>query len=59
METALILAKAGSDKRVVAAGLLHDTLDDSMMSEHQLQHLFGEEVANLVVEVSTRLCTEE
>ena len=52
LETAIILAKAGLDKTVVAAGMLHDTLDDSMMTEQQLRDIFGDKLANLVGGVS-------
>lgn len=52
METALILAGAGASKHVVAAGLLHDTLDDSSWDESQLKHVFGDDVASLVEGVS-------
>ncbi|KAJ7564371.1 hypothetical protein O6H91_02G014300 [Diphasiastrum complanatum] len=52
VETALLLAAAGADTTVVAAGLLHDTLDDSDVNEEQLRSLFGDDVADLVVGVS-------
>ena len=37
LETARVLAKLGMDERVVAAGLLHDTLDDTPMTEDLLE----------------------
>ncbi|KAI5081841.1 hypothetical protein GOP47_0001584 [Adiantum capillus-veneris] len=48
VETAMILAAIGANKTVVAAGLLHDTMDDTSLHFTQLQELFGFEVANLV-----------
>lgn len=48
VETAKILAAIGANKTVVAAGLLHDTIDDCSLNVTRLQDLFGSEVANLV-----------
>eukprot|EP00897_Mesotaenium_endlicherianum_P007448 jgi/Mesen1/6731/ME000344S06006 len=50
--TALILAEVFQDNELVAAGLLHDTLDDSAMTEERLVESIGKDVANLVVGVS-------
>ncbi|GBG60892.1 hypothetical protein CBR_g16012 [Chara braunii] len=52
VETAIVLAETCNDKVLVAAGLLHDTLDDSMMNERQLQEMFGSDITNLVTGVS-------
>eukprot|EP00241_Pyramimonas_parkeae_P003608 CAMPEP_0114258962 /NCGR_PEP_ID=MMETSP0058-20121206/19624_1 /TAXON_ID=36894 /ORGANISM="Pyramimonas parkeae, CCMP726" /LENGTH=633 /DNA_ID=CAMNT_0001373947 /DNA_START=429 /DNA_END=2330 /DNA_ORIENTATION=- len=54
VETALELAESGLDPAVVAAGLLHGCLDDSMMTEHELRTRFPveKEVVDLVVGVS-------
>ncbi|XP_042468654.1 probable GTP diphosphokinase RSH3, chloroplastic [Zingiber officinale] len=52
VETALLLAKIGANATVVTAGLLHDTLDDSMMVYDHILKLFGAEVADLVEGVS-------
>lgn len=52
VETAMFLASIGSSKTVVAAGLLHDTLDDTPMDYKQLYSLFGKGVAELVEGVS-------
>jgi (p)ppGpp synthase/HD superfamily hydrolase len=52
METALILAATGVDSSVVAAGLLHDAIDDSNLSLQLLRGALGEDVANLVIGVS-------
>ncbi|XP_002983570.2 probable GTP diphosphokinase RSH2, chloroplastic [Selaginella moellendorffii] len=52
VETAILLASAGAEATVVAAGLLHDTLDDSSIDEAQIRAIFGDDVADLVVGVS-------
>lgn len=46
--TALILFKAGFRDEVVSAGYLHDTVEDTETSIHQILSLFGDEVASLV-----------
>ena len=52
--TALILADLGLDDTVVAAGLLHDTLDDTMLTSAQLEALFpGTDVLALVAGVTS------
>jgi GTP pyrophosphokinase len=52
--TALILADLGLDDTVVAAGLLHDTLDDTMLTSAQLEALFpGTDVPALVAGVTS------
>lgn len=52
VETAIILAAAGVGSTVVAAGLLHDALDDSNLSLQTLRAALGEDVASLIVGVS-------
>lgn len=52
VETAIILAAAGVGSTVVAAGLLHDALDDSNLSLQSLRAALGEDVASLIVGVS-------
>ncbi|KAK9099524.1 hypothetical protein Syun_026569 [Stephania yunnanensis] len=52
VQTAILLAKIGANSTVVAAGLLHDTLDDSSTSYDYIYRLFGEGVADLVEGVS-------
>ncbi|CAI5497727.1 unnamed protein product, partial [Closterium sp. Naga37s-1] len=52
VETALILAGIGADKVVVAAGLLHDVIDDTATSEQDLRDIFGDEIASLFAGVS-------
>lgn len=48
LETAVLLAMIGANSTVVAAGLLHDTLDDSFMSYDYILGTFGAGVADLV-----------
>lgn len=48
VETAVLLALIGANSTVVAAGLLHDTLDDSFMSYDYVFGTFGAGVADLV-----------
>ena len=44
----MLLALIGANSTVVAAGLLHDTLDDSFMSYDYIFGTFGAGVADLV-----------
>ncbi|KAI4381831.1 hypothetical protein MLD38_007867 [Melastoma candidum] len=48
VETAVLLAKAGATSTIVAAGLLHDTIDDSFSSYDHISRTFGAGVADLV-----------
>lgn len=52
VETAILLASIGANATVVAAGLLHDTLDDSFISYDYILQTFGAGVADLVEGVS-------
>ena len=45
---AIILADLELDKETIAAGLLHDVVEDTFMTNAQLAEEFGEEVAELV-----------
>ncbi|HLM75771.1 MAG TPA: HD domain-containing protein [Polyangiaceae bacterium] len=49
---AVILARHGFDDEVVAAGALHDSIEDAGVTRAQIAELFGERVADLVVHVS-------
>jgi len=53
LETAVILAKIGGAQSVVAAGLLHDCLDDTPMTAQQLEASFGRAICELVKGVSS------
>lgn len=52
----VILASAGADEDVIAAGILHDTIEDSVsekkVSREMLAKKFGENVADIVASVS-------
>ena len=48
VETAVLLAKIGANATVVAAGLLHDTYDDSFVDYDCIFQIFGAGVADLV-----------
>ena len=54
----LILAKAGSGEDVVVAGILHDTIEDSVeehrVTKEMLTEQFGEHIAELVNSVSEK-----
>ncbi|KAE9584751.1 putative GTP diphosphokinase [Lupinus albus] len=52
LETAVLLALIGANSTVVAAGLLHDTLDDSFLTYDYIFATFGAGVADLVEGVS-------
>ena len=45
---AIILAELELDKETIAAGLLHDVLEDTVMTEEQMREEFGDEVLLLV-----------
>jgi guanosine-3',5'-bis(diphosphate) 3'-pyrophosphohydrolase len=53
-EVANLLAAAteGADAELVAAGWLHDTIEDTATTREELAEAFGERVAALVVEVT-------
>lgn len=54
IEVACLLAEAthGQDLTLILAALLHDTLEDTGTTCDELTDTFGEEVCNLVLEVS-------
>jgi (p)ppGpp synthase/HD superfamily hydrolase len=49
---ALLLARHGFDDEVIAAGALHDVLEDCEVASSELERLFGARVAGLVQAVS-------
>lgn len=53
-EVARILARTtvGADPALVTAGVLHDVVEDTGTSRDELERLFGEEIAGLVMEVT-------
>ncbi|HUI67606.1 MAG TPA: bifunctional (p)ppGpp synthetase/guanosine-3',5'-bis(diphosphate) 3'-pyrophosphohydrolase [Nitrospirota bacterium] len=48
IEVAAILANLKLDAATVAAGLLHDTIEDTPITSEEIKSMFGEEVAMLV-----------
>jgi len=48
----IILAGAGCSDQVIAAGILHDTLEDTPITVDEIQDMFGHKVASLVVACS-------
>lgn len=49
---AIHIAELSRDPELVAAALLHDTIEDTTVTYSQLKSIFGEEIANLVNGVS-------
>jgi (p)ppGpp synthase/HD superfamily hydrolase len=52
VEVACLLHEAGYSDEVVAAGVLHDVLEDTDVEHAELQNRFGDRVAGLVAAVS-------
>ncbi len=48
LSVAIILAELELDKETIAAGLLHDVLEDTIMTEAEMEEQFGKEVVLLV-----------
>jgi (p)ppGpp synthase/HD superfamily hydrolase len=51
-EVATLLMEAGMSEELIAAGYLHDTLEDTATTLDELRDNFGPEVAQLVYEVT-------
>ena len=49
----VILARAGCSEEVIAAGILHDTVEDARVKLSRIREEFGEKVASIVEK-----CTE-
>ncbi|OGI57017.1 hypothetical protein A3B85_02650 [Candidatus Nomurabacteria bacterium RIFCSPHIGHO2_02_FULL_37_13] len=47
-ETAKILAKFGMDTQTIAAGLLHDTLEDTKITEEEIKKEFADDILFLI-----------
>ena len=54
-EVASILKENAFEDRVIAAGLLHDLLEDTEVTKSDLKDEFGEEIFNLVLAASEKL----
>jgi (p)ppGpp synthase/HD superfamily hydrolase len=54
IEVAELIARSSSllDANLVMAGFLHDTVEDTDVTAHQLEQGFGKDVASLVMEVT-------
>ena len=48
LEVAIILAEMRLDTTAIAAGLLHDSVEDTSVTTEQIQEKFGEQVAHIV-----------
>ncbi len=48
----MILVKEGCSDDIVAAGILHDTLEDTIINSEYLRNKFGDKVADIVKECS-------
>ena len=48
VEVAFNLTRLKMDEKTVAAGLLHDTLEDTLATPEEIKELFGEEVFHMV-----------
>jgi len=47
-EVGFLLASAGLDSSTIAAGLLHDTIEDAGVKAETMKEMFGQEVLSLV-----------
>ena len=52
INVANILKEAGFDENVVAAGFLHDVVEDTKYTEEDILNLFGEDIRSLVMTAS-------
>lgn len=48
IQTALVLAELRLDSTTIAAGLLHDVVDDTTISNDEIKKIFGAEIAYLI-----------
>lgn len=58
-EVALILQENGMEERIIAAGLLHDTLEDTELTTEQIRQEFGDDILQLVLGASEELEARE
>jgi myo-inositol-1(or 4)-monophosphatase len=59
VEVGLILSGVTKDEEIIAAGILHDTLEDTYLSHNDILKNFGKRVADLVLAASENLCNRE
>lgn len=55
IEVGMTLSRFTQDEEIIAAGILHDTLEDTDLTYDDLFNLFGKRVADLVVSSSEEL----
>ena len=48
IQVAKILTSINLDASAIAAGLLHDTIEDTKISIHQISNVFGDQISELV-----------
>ncbi|MBT4258313.1 MAG: bifunctional (p)ppGpp synthetase/guanosine-3',5'-bis(diphosphate) 3'-pyrophosphohydrolase, partial [Nitrospina sp.] len=48
LEVAFNLTRLKMDERTIAAGLLHDTIEDTLLTAEELRRIFGDEIYHLV-----------
>ena len=48
LEVAILLAEMKLDTTAIAAGLLHDSVEDTILTTEEIQQKFGEQVAHIV-----------
>ncbi len=54
-EVALILQENGADTYCIAAGILHDTLEDTHLTPQDIKEIFGDKILELVLSTSEEL----
>lgn len=54
-EVALILQENGCSEEVIVGGILHDTLEDTELTEAEVREIFGEKILELVIGASEEL----
>ena len=55
VEVAMILKESSLAEEIVAAGILHDILEDTNVSPEEIRSEFGEEILRLVLGASEKL----
>ena len=58
-EVAMILQENGMTEEVIAAGLLHDILEDTSLTETDIKDKFGQSILDLVIGASEKLTDRE
>lgn len=58
-EVALILQENGASEEIIAAGILHDTLEDTELTKEEIREIFGEKILELVLGASEELDDRE